>query len=1032
MARSEQIKAEIEDRIGFFPIFFAPAQHDAQVLENLWQYTLSAYVNNPLSSLLKEKLSAYLSRYCAVPYCMICHSCSLRPLGMKARDVLQLLESPPPSATDIEKHLNFLAAQTEAIASSTLNAALEQSLLYCSIYIFLEREEAQNIRKSLRRLLEPSTYQHLVSFVAYVKACHVWMENFPEVGYEADKRAIENLDALLEEEPGLVDFFRNYRQIVKRELQAQTEQLEQIEECKRNEVALKQSEERFRLLAENSTDMISRHTAEGVYLYVSPASRTLLGYDPEDLIGHSAYEFFHPEDLAEIAKAHTNILELVDINTVAYRIRNCSGNYIWCETTSRTIRDEKTGDVIEIYASSRDITSRKAVEQELIRANKRIVNILESITDAFYSLDCQWKFNYINPQAERFLQKKRDELLDKNIWEEFPKLAEGESVLFTQYHKAVSEQKAVAFEEFYPCINAWFEVHAYPSLEGLSVYFNDISDRKRSSETLQHREQQFAALLRNNPDVIIRCDRQVRYVYVNQAVERLLGKAAAEILGKTSQELGIPQELCQLWEETVRLVFETGMEQSIEFESPSTDGLRSYQSRVVPEFYEGLTKYALIVSRDITEIKRVQEELERQNRRSQLFAEIALKIRQSLQIDEILQTTVTEVQKILNSDRVLIYRLWPDGSGTGVTEAVVPGWPSVLGQTFSQEVFPQDFQQLYCEGRIRAIADLNNSVETSSCVVEFLHQFGVKAKLVVPILLKEDLWGLLIAHQCDRPRKWQSFEVDLLQQLATQVGIALAQAQLLEQETRQRSELLRSNDQLQQFAYVASHDLQEPLRKIQAFGDRLKDKCNSALTDQGRDYLERMQNAAKRMQVLIDDLLTFSRVTSKAKAFERVDLSVVVSEVLSDLEVGIDRTGGRVEVGDLSVIEAEPIQIRQLLQNLISNALKFHRNDHPPIVKIYGQLLNPSEKRSSGGSTIADLYQIIVEDNGIGFDEKYLDRIFNVFQRLHGRSAYEGTGMGLAICRKIAELHGGSLEAKSTPGQGARFIVTLPFKQPKE
>jgi two-component system sensor kinase FixL len=237
---------------------------------------------------------------------------------------------------------------------------------------------------------------------------------------------------------------------------------------------------------------------------------------------------------------------------------------------------------------------------------------------------------------------------------------------------------------------------------------------------------------------------------------------------------------------------------------------------------------------------------------------------------------------------------------------------------------------------------------------------------------------------------------------------------------RQREELIRSNRELEQFATIASHDLQEPLRKIQAFGDRLAHKYADALAPEGRDYLERMQGAARRMQVLIQDLLTFSRITTKAQPFTPVDLGEVAREVVSDLEMRVEQTGGSVEIGPLPTIDADPLQMRQLLQNLVGNALKFHKEDVPPRVEI------------SAETTADGLCRLRVADNGIGFDEKYLDRIFGVFQRLHGREAYEGTGVGLAICRKIAERHGGSITATSVPGRGSTFIVTLPVRQPKQ
>jgi two-component system sensor kinase FixL len=247
-----------------------------------------------------------------------------------------------------------------------------------------------------------------------------------------------------------------------------------------------------------------------------------------------------------------------------------------------------------------------------------------------------------------------------------------------------------------------------------------------------------------------------------------------------------------------------------------------------------------------------------------------------------------------------------------------------------------------------------------------------------------------------------------------------------EQLTAFAGQLKRSNRELQEFASVASHDLQEPLRKIQAFGDRLQARSGAALDSQARDYLERMLTAASRMRSLIDDLLTFSRVTTKAQPFLPVNLNVITREVLSDLENRLHQTGGKVEVADLPTVEADPLQMRQLLQNLISNGLKFHRTEQVPLLKIQARILPPGTKVNNAAGNVR-LCQITVQDNGIGFDERYLDRLFHVFQRLHGRSEYEGTGMGLAICRRIAERHGGTITAKSTPGKGATFFVTLPL-----
>jgi signal transduction histidine kinase len=232
-----------------------------------------------------------------------------------------------------------------------------------------------------------------------------------------------------------------------------------------------------------------------------------------------------------------------------------------------------------------------------------------------------------------------------------------------------------------------------------------------------------------------------------------------------------------------------------------------------------------------------------------------------------------------------------------------------------------------------------------------------------------------------------------------------------------------SNRELQDFAYIASHDLQEPLRKIMAFSNRLALKYGDVLDETGHDYLQRVQHAARRMQVLIEDLLTLSRVTTRGQPFVEVSLDEVVKAVALDLETRLEETGGTLEIEPLPVVEADPLQMRQLFQNLIGNALKFHKPDAAPRVRVY----SPPEPEAPAGEGQTDSWTIVVEDFGIGFDMKYADRIFQPFQRLHGRSSdYAGTGMGLAICRKIMERHHGAIVVTSAPDEGAKFIVTLP------
>jgi signal transduction histidine kinase len=257
-------------------------------------------------------------------------------------------------------------------------------------------------------------------------------------------------------------------------------------------------------------------------------------------------------------------------------------------------------------------------------------------------------------------------------------------------------------------------------------------------------------------------------------------------------------------------------------------------------------------------------------------------------------------------------------------------------------------------------------------------------------------------------------ELKLTMASRDELNVEIAQRQRIE------SELARSNKELEAFGYSASHDLQEPLRKIIAFSDRVKAGCAERLDEKYADYLDRVQNAAYRMQALINALLAYSRVTTKAKPFEPVDLAAVAEGVREDLEYRIAETGATVNFTGLPTLDAEPVQMQQLLQNLIGNALKFQREGVPPVIDVIGEL-------TRDGATGTEACRIVFRDNGVGFDPKYRDRVFEVFQRLHARGTYEGTGIGLALCRKIVDRHVGTIEVDSVPGEGTTFTVTLPL-----
>ncbi len=280
--------------------------------------------------------------------------------------------------------------------------------------------------------------------------------------------------------------------------------------------------------------------------------------------------------------------------------------------------------------------------------------------------------------------------------------------------------------------------------------------------------------------------------------------------------------------------------------------------------------------------------------------------------------------------------------------------------------------------------------------------------------------------------QWQSLTREL-EARVTQRTADLAdskarlEAQTLEQE-RTIEELVQtsrrleaSNRELEEFASVASHDLQEPLRKIRTFSDRLLQRHAAGLDPEGRDYLNRSARAAERMTQLIEDLLTYSRLTTRAQPHLPVDLAKIAADVISDLEGRIAESQAIIDLKPLPTIEADKAQMRQLLQNLVANALKFVAPGEVPQVQISGAI-EPGP--------LGAVCRLVVADRGIGIEEHHREKIFDMFKRLHGRDVYEGTGIGLAVCRKIAERHNGEIHVFANPGGGSRFEVTLPIGTP--
>ncbi len=494
----------------------------------------------------------------------------------------------------------------------------------------------------------------------------------------------------------------------------------------------------------------------------------------------------------------------------------------------------------------------------------------------------------------------------------------------------------------------------------------DITPLKEAEKALAESRNRLNDILTSLGDGLMAVDRQWSLIYVNEAATRVAGRPAEELVG---------QNLWKTWPALLGTPVEEVYRRAMDERIPGqvrTRGVvhtaRWFDISVYPSS-EGITIY-YIDKTDQVEADEARARLLEENReQSQLLQAmyeadpggIAVFTKHDLRFT-FANRAYRELLPLRGQDPVgsLLEEVWPPALGFHVLQSYLP--PGRENEAVTHDKITRRFP----DGSIR--------------------HFSVHLR---PISWHGHAGTLVVA--------WEITQLEN------------AKAALEEYAEK----LKRSNQDLQEFATIASHDLQEPLRKIETFGDMLALRA-TGLDERSRDYVERMRNAAQRMRAMVEGVLQLSRVATQARPFEDVDLGALAEEVVSDLSNQVRRTHGHVEVATLSKVEGDPIQLRELLQNLVSNALKYHRPDVEPVVKVSSRQL-------------PDRVEISVEDNGIGFEQEDAERIFQPFQRLVGRTEFEGSGMGLAICRRIVERHRGEIRARSAPGHGTTFTVTLPM-----
>ncbi|WP_313943322.1 MULTISPECIES: PAS domain-containing protein [Calothrix] len=851
------------------------------------------------------------------------------------------------------------------------------------------------------------------------------IDNVPR---ELNQQQIEALQALSRQ---VIDQLELRRHVA--ELSRKTAEQQQVE------VALRRSQQKLTDFVENAAVGMHWVKADGTIIWANQAELDLLGYSRFEYIGHSITEFHVDRHVIEDIMARLGRNETLQNYEARLRCKDGSIRYVLIHSNVLW----ENGKFIHTRCFTRDITTRKKIEAALKESDRRLRLALEAAKLGSWELNLatgklntskQCKANFGLPESYEFTY----ELLLESIHPE------------DRTYMQESVQQALVKHGDYEAEyrNIWPDGSVHWVLaRGVGIYDNtgiptrmigvtlDLTARKRAEQALQESEQRWQLALQGNNDGIWDWNVQTNEVFFSPRWKEMLGYQDHEIVNNIEEwsKRVHPDDLDWVLQAIQDHFAKKTPYYVTEHRVQCKDGSYKWILDRGQALWDNAGNVVRMVGShtDVDDRKRAEEEIKRQNRRSQLFSEITLKIRESLQLNDILQTTVTEIQKLLHADRVLIFRLSSDGSGTVVQEAVLPGLTVTLGQTIDDHCFKENYLEKYRQGRVSTITDVAKA-NISDCHREFLQRYSVQANLVVPILIRDGVWGLLIAHQCHSPREWQSSELDLLQQLANQIGIALAQAQLLEQETRHAQELGRSNSELEQFAYIASHDLQEPLRMVTSYLQLLERRYKNQLDARADEFINYAVDGAQRMQTLINDLLNYSRVSTRAQPFKLVDCNTVLAKAIANLQIAIQESQATITAEPLPQVVADNSQLIQVFQNLLANAIKFRQEEPPQIYITATRNTRESNPANSHRHSLEAEWLFSFQDNGIGLESQYAEKIFVIFQRLHSRSKYPGTGIGLAICKKIVERHGGRIWMESKPGKGSIFYFTIPEQTGKQ
>lgn len=768
-----------------------------------------------------------------------------------------------------------------------------------------------------------------------------------------------------------------------------------VTERKKAESELTEKDKRFKALIENITDLISLVDSNGNIIYVSPSISKVLGYETDEYIGKNIFDFIFSDDSKTAREMLNDVLteEGKIVNNIQFRFIHKEGKPIWHEATAHNlINDPSIGAIVFNY---RDITERKKAEQEILLQKSYFQQLFESSPEGIVILDNQDRILNANKGFERMFQFSAEEIKGKTLND----IIVPESMLeqATQMTLFVLKGEIIHREterKRKDGSTVDVSVLAYPiTLEenqiGVYGIYSDITERKETEKALRNSEERYRAFVKQSTEGIWRfeflepisiklpIDEQVknvfRYGYLaecNDVFAKMYGyNAANEIAGARIGELLIETEQKNI--DFIRKSIMSGYKiDNIEsIEKDKTGNKKTFMNNMV-----GIVENDALVrlwgsQRDITESKKAQEELSK---------------------------TQFRLATLLKNLRDVV--LYETGGGKEFMSENVFEMLGYPAENFSDKDF---FKTITHPGDWVKIEEKTNEWNNMGSPGVLNLEFRVR-KADGRYIWVED-------HMIKVRNNGNSHMAGVL--------INITEHKTTEEKLKQLADKLsQSNKELEQFAYVASHDLQEPLRMVASYIQLLQRRYRGNLSAEADEFINYAVDGVMRMKTLINDLLVYSRVNTKEAPLEDVDCNKVLEHNLVNLAAAIQETGATINAETLPTVRANQMQLNQLFQNLISNAIKFRKPDVKPVVNI-------SAKHEG------DEWLFTVSDNGIGIDKEFSDKIFIIFQRLHNNSEYPGTGIGLAICKRIIEKLGGHLWVESVQGEGSSFHFTIPDKE---